>query len=42
VHVLNNFQIMIANGGMMKYDGKCENVIYKGDLASMGGHNESF
>jgi hypothetical protein len=26
VHVVHNFQIMIANGGTMKCGGKCENV----------------
>jgi hypothetical protein len=26
IHVINNFQIMIANGGSMKCGGKCENV----------------
>jgi len=26
IHVVNNFQIMIANGGSMKFGGHCENV----------------
>jgi hypothetical protein len=26
IHALNNFQIMIANGGSMKFGGRCENV----------------
>jgi hypothetical protein len=26
IHVVNNFQIMIANGGSMKHGGRCENV----------------
>ena len=26
IHVVNNFQIMIANGGSMKCGGRCENV----------------
>jgi hypothetical protein len=26
IHVINNFQIMIANGGSMKCGGRCENV----------------
>jgi hypothetical protein len=26
VHVVHNFQIMIANGGMMKCGGKCDNL----------------
>jgi hypothetical protein len=26
IHVFNHFQIMIANGGSMKYGGRCENV----------------
>jgi hypothetical protein len=26
IHVVNNFQIMIANGGSMKCEGSCENV----------------
>jgi hypothetical protein len=26
VHAIHNFQIMIANGGMMKCGGQCENV----------------
>ena len=26
IHVINNFQIMIANGGSMKCGGHCENV----------------
>ena len=26
VHLVNNFQILIANGGMMKCGGCCENV----------------
>jgi 3-dehydroquinate synthetase len=26
VHAVHNFQIMIANGGMMKCGGKCEKV----------------
>lgn len=26
VHLVNNFQVLIANGGMMKCGGHCENV----------------
>jgi hypothetical protein len=26
IHAVNNFQIMIANGGSMKFGGRCENV----------------
>jgi hypothetical protein len=26
IHAVNNFQIMIANGGSMKCGGRCENV----------------
>jgi hypothetical protein len=26
IHTVNNFQIMIANGGSMKSEGRCENV----------------
>ena len=26
VHLVNNFHILIANGGMMKYGGRCDNV----------------
>jgi hypothetical protein len=26
IHVVNNFQIMFANGGSMKFGGRCENV----------------
>jgi hypothetical protein len=26
IHAINNFQIMIANGGSMKCEGRCENV----------------
>ena len=29
VHLVNNFQVFIANGGIMKCDGRCENVKLK-------------
>jgi hypothetical protein len=38
IHVVNNFQIMIVNGGYMKCGGNCENVRLQIDQYNLKSH----
>jgi hypothetical protein len=38
IHVVNNFQIMISNGGSMKCGGRCENVFLQIGLYNLKSH----